>query len=122
MSYQLKMTGATPEDLKSSASGLGDFTVKDGTLRRMGLDGKSTALKVTHLEGTVELREGNFVVNDAKLQSGAAVYTVQGTAAWTRQINFKIADQQRAYELTGTLSRPEVKQSPAAEAALQAKP
>jgi hypothetical protein len=122
LGYQLKMTGAKAEDLRSSASGIGDFSLKDSTLRRMGLEGKSAALKVSKLEGTVELRDGNFVFNDAKLQTGAAVYTVQGTASWTRQLSFKITDSQHAFEVSGTLNRPEVKQAPAAQAALQSAP
>jgi hypothetical protein len=118
LNYQLKMTGMNPDELKSSASGIGDFAVKDGTLRRMGFDNKS-ALKVTKLDGTLELRDGNFAVSDAKLQSGAAVYTVQGTASWSRQLNFKLTDAAHAYALSGTLARPEVKQGPATEAALK---
>ena len=118
LSYQLKMTGINPDELKGSASGIGDFTIKDGTLRRMGLDNKS-ALKVTKLEGTLELRDGNFAVSDAKLQSGTAVYTLQGTASWSRELNFKLSDAAHAYTFTGTLARPEVKPAPATEAALK---
>ena len=115
LSYQLKMTGINPDELKGSASGLGDFAVKDGTLRHMALDNKAGVLKVTKLDGTLTLHDGNFVVSDAKLQSGAAVYTVQGTVSWSRQLNFKLTDSAHAYELSGTLARPEVKQAPATD-------
>lgn len=118
LSYELKMTGMNLAALKNSASGIGDFAVHDGSLRRMGLEGKSTALKVNRLEGTVELRDGNFIINDAKLQSGSAVYTVQGNATWNQQINFKLTDNQHVFALTGTLAHPEVKQAPATEAKL----
>lgn len=119
LNYQLKMTGGSAEELKKSASGIGDFSLRDGTLRRMGLDSKASALRVTKFDGTIELRDGNFVFNDAKLQSGAAVYTVQGTASWKRQLDLKLSDAQHAFALSGTLDRPEVKPTPATEAALK---
>ena len=119
VSYQLKMTGLSADELKGSASGLGDFVVRDGTLRHMALDNKAGVLKVAKFDGTLSLHDGNFVVSDAKLQSGGAVYTVQGTATWKRQLDFKLTDASRAYGLSGTLDRPEVKQAPATEAALK---
>lgn len=93
--------------------------MRDGALRRFGLDNKAGALKVTKGEGTIELRDGDFVFDDAKLQSGASVYTVQGSASWTRQLNLKLTGSEHAYALSGTLDRPEVKQAPATEAALK---
>ena len=122
LNYQLKMTGMSPEDLKNSASGVGDLSLRDGSLRHLSLDSKSGLLKVTKLEGTLELRDGSFVFNDAKLQSGTLVYNVQGTASWSRQLNLKVTDSQHAYALSGTLDHPEVKEGPATEANLQPKP
>ncbi len=119
LTYQLKMSGASADELAASASGIGEFTVKDGTLRRMGLDSKAGALKVTKLDGTVALRNGNFVFSDAKLQSGTSIYTVQGSASWNRQLNFTLTDSTHSYALSGTLERPEVKTTPTAQAALQ---
>jgi hypothetical protein len=119
MSYQLKMSGATPAELAASVSGLGEFSLKDGALRHLNLDVKAGALKVTRFDGTVELRGGSFVINDAKLQSGATVYTVQGSATWARQLDFKLTDNQRVFALSGTLAQPEVKPAPATEAALK---
>lgn len=119
LNYQLKMTGTSLKELQDSASGIGEFSLKDGVLRHMGLDSKASALKVSKLETTIELRDGNFVLNDAKLQSGSTVYTVQGTASWDRRLNFKIADNQHLYELSGTLDKPEVTEGPATEASLK---
>jgi hypothetical protein len=119
LGYQLKMTGLSRSDLRSSASGIGDFTLHDGTLRHMGLDSKANPLKVNKAEGTIELRDGNFVFSDAKLQSGSAVYSLQGSATWTRELNFKLTDNQHSYALSGTLEKPEVQQAPATEAALK---
>ena len=119
--YQLKLTGQSADELRSSASGVGEFSLKDGTLRRMGLDAKAGALKVAKFDGNMELRDGKFYFTDAKLQSGGVVYTVQGTASWTRELDFKIADSQHTFALTGTIKTPEIKQAPATEAALQSK-
>ncbi len=118
LNYQLKLSGLTSAELRSSASGLGEFSVRDAVLRRVSLENKS-ALRVTRLDGTIELRDGNFVVTDAKLQSGNTVYNVQGTATWTRQLNFTLTDNQHVFALSGTLDRPEIKQAPATEASLQ---
>ena len=85
----------------------------------MGLENKAGALKVTKLEGTIELRDGNFVFNDTKLQSGSVVYTLQGTATWARELNFKLTDNQHVFALSGTIEKPEVQQAPATEAALK---
>ena len=119
LSYQLKLVGMTPDALAKSASGIGELVVKDGTLRRLGLDNKAGALKITRLDASIELRDGNFIFNDAKLQSGPSVYTVQGTASWSRQLNFKLTDAAHVFALSGTLDHPEVKQAPATEAVLQ---
>ena len=117
LNYQVKMSGTTPSDLRSRASGLGDFSVHDAVLRRISLEGK-VPLHVNRLDGTVELRDGNFVISDAKLQSGNTVYTLQGTATWTRQIDLTLTDNQHVFALSGTLDRPEIKQAPATEASL----
>ncbi len=119
LNYQIKMTGMSRSDLRSSASGIGDFSLRDGTLRRMALENKTGALKVTKFEGTIELRDGNFVFNDTKLQSGNVVYTLQGTATWARELNFKLTDNQHVFALSGTIEKPEVQQAPATEAALK---
>ncbi len=118
LNYQLKMVGMTPSDLRGSASGLGEFSVRDAVLRRLSLDAKAGALRVARLDGTVELREGNFVVNDTKLQTGNAVYSVQGTATWKRELNFTLSDNQHVFALSGTVDHPEVKPGPATEASL----
>lgn len=119
LSYELKMSGMTPAELRSKASGLGEFSVRDGMLRRVSLESKSPGLRVTRLDGTIELRDGNFIVREAKLQSGSTVYNVQGTATWTRELNFTLTDNQHVFALSGTLDRPEIKQAPATEASLQ---
>lgn len=122
LNYQLKMTGMTPAALKASVSGIGDFSVRDGVLRHLANDGKSGALKLTKFDGTIELRDGNFLIDDAKLQSGATVYNVQGTASWARELNFKFTNNQHVLALSGTLDHPELKQAPAAEASLNQRP
>ncbi|HEY3927413.1 MAG TPA: AsmA family protein [Candidatus Koribacter sp.] len=122
LSYQLKMIGSSPSDLRNSASGIGEFSIHDGLLRRMSLDGKAAPLKLTRFDGTIALRDGNFVLSDAKLQSGSAVYTVQGTASWNRDLNFTLTDALRNYALSGTLDRPVVKAAPVAAASVETKP
>jgi hypothetical protein len=119
LSYELKLVGMTPSDLQISASGIGEFSLHDGTLRHLSLDSKSGPLRVTKFEGTLALRDGNFVISEAKLQSGSAVYNVQGMATWTRQLNFKLSDNQHVFALSGTLDRPELKPGPATEALLK---
>lgn len=118
--YQIKTSGGTVSELLREGSGSLRFDASDGLLKHVLVD--NAPLHLRHFSGRLDLNAGEFTMQDAKLDSGAAAYTVSGTAFWSRALNFKLVrDQNSSLAVTGTLEDPRVSvvRSPATEAALK---
>lgn len=120
--YALTLQGATPSALRDSASGSLDFTWSGGSLRHVALENHAAPLTFSNLNGILELRKGKFLLSNAKLQAGGAVYDVNGSAAFDRKLDFRLQGAGgHSYTVSGSLEKPQVEAlpSPAAEANLR---
>jgi hypothetical protein len=74
------------------------------------------------LAAFLSLHDGEFEIQEGKLETSAGSYQVSGTASLTRSLNLKLApDKGPAFNITGTLTEPRVSPivSPETQAALK---
>ena len=107
--FSLTLAGMEPAKLLSSAGGSAGFTWTKGTLRHVSLDGHGTPVSFTKFSGKVSLQNGTFTVDDGKMQSGGAMYSVKGTAALDRSLAMTLERAGgQSYAISGTLDNPHV--------------
>jgi hypothetical protein len=107
-----EVTGPCTGEFWQSAEGTLQADVRDGALPHVLL-GTDTGVMITRLDGEARLREGKIEISSAKLDSPTGKYEIRGTASLQRELNLKLtrtpADAAKSgYEITGTLSAPQV--------------
>ena len=111
--YTLGLVGLDATALRSSATGSANFKWSGGTLRHIVLEGNGTPLAFSSLVGQVSVRNGALSCDDCKLQSGGQVYSLTGSASFTRDLDFRL---ERAgdisYAISGRLDKPRVEAVP----------
>lgn len=120
--YEFKASGWTLQDLPASANLTGSFVVHDGSFPHITLTGRPGALSASNFSGKILLRNGQFSFPDAKLETPAGVYRVNGTVSLTGGLNLKMTSEGASgFTLSGTLLKTHVSAVPitAAQAALK---
>lgn len=120
--YAATASGWTAEDLFSSGSGSVQAQVFDGLLPHLRLAGESDPIHINHFAGRLFFQDGQFQLEQAKLQTSASTYQVSGTASLDRVLDLRIMrDATSGFRVTGTLEQPHVvvTTTPATEAALK---
>jgi len=107
-----EVTGPCTGEFWQSAAGTLQVGVRDGALPHVLL-GTDTGVIITRLDGEARLREGKIEIGSAKLDSPSGKYEIRGTASLKREINLKLTrtavdTAKSGYEITGTLSEPQV--------------
>ena len=110
-SYEVK--GPCPVEFWTSAEGMLQFEMKDGTLPHIALREDTEALRVTHLAGQALLHAGTIDMKDARLDSLVGTFLVSGSASLTGGLDFRLGRvapgaTAAGYTVTGTLSEPRV--------------
>jgi hypothetical protein len=120
--YGAKASGWTTEDLFTSGSGSVQVEVFDGLLPHLALAGENDPLRINHFAGRLLFQDGQFQLEQAKLQTSGGTYQVSGTASLDRVLDLRIMrDATSGFRVTGTLEQPHVVVSttPATQAALK---
>jgi AsmA-like protein len=120
--YAATASGWTAEDLFTSGSGSVQAEVFDGLLPHLRLAGESDPIHINHFAGRLFFQDGQFQLEQAKLQTSGSTYQVSGTASLDRVLDLRIMrDATSGFRVTGTLEQPHVvvTTSPATEAALK---
>ncbi|HZP16453.1 MAG TPA: AsmA family protein [Terriglobales bacterium] len=118
--YEFQATGTTLEELLGSANLSAAFEITDSVFPHVVLSDGSGPLRSSSFSGTLRLREGQFSFQDAKLESGAGVYRLSGTALLDGTLDLRIASGTASrYQLSGTLFKTHVSVVPTAQASLQ---
>ncbi|MGC2475598.1 MAG: AsmA family protein [Candidatus Sulfotelmatobacter sp.] len=107
-----EVAGPCTGEFWQSAAGTLQVDVKDGALPHVLL-GTDTGVTISRLDGEARLREGTLEISSAKLDSPSGKYEIRGTASLQRDLNLRLtrtpADAAKSgYEITGTLSAPQV--------------
>lgn len=116
--YDLSAHGSKLPDVIASAKANLDFNLAPGIFSHVVLPTASAPLRAEMFSGNVQLEDGQFTFNDAKLKSAGSVYKLSGTASLKGALSLKITGG-AGYNVTGTLLKTRVTAIPVAQAALK---
>jgi hypothetical protein len=119
VTYRANITGLEGAELVASATGTLNIDARDGLLRHLTLPEGSSPLQMHRLAARLVLHEGEFEIQDGKLDASSGIYRMSGTASMTRVLNVKLMQEGASgFNITGTLTEPHV--SPSLTSATQA--
>jgi uncharacterized protein involved in outer membrane biogenesis len=105
--YQVEFSGFSTEDFLNSAKGDLHFSMRDGSFPRILMS--AVPLQVRRFIGTLALRDGEFELQQAALESLSTNYAVTGKLLANRKLDFKLTPEgSAALAVTGTLADPRV--------------
>ena len=122
LTYRGQATGWSAPELAASLNSQGQFEIRDGMLAHVALAEDAKPLRVRRFMGEFRISKGEFNLVSGKLQSGASIYNVSGTAQLDKGLDFRmVRDPEHTFTVTGTLISPKVASvsSPQAEAAMK---
>jgi uncharacterized protein involved in outer membrane biogenesis len=107
--YRVQASGLDATELFTSATSTLKVDARDGLLRHVALAEGSGPLQMRRMAAQLFLHDGEFEIQEGKLETPAGIYRVSGTASLTRILNLKLT-QERApgFNITGTLTEPHV--------------
>ena len=107
--YRVKTSGLDAAELLASASSTWKVEAWDGLLRHLALTEGSGPLPMHHLSLQLAMHDGKFEIEDGSLDSASDLYRVSGSASMTRALNVKLMREGgRGFNITGTLTEPQV--------------
>ena len=120
--YRVKTSGLDATELFASATSTLKVDARDGWLRHVALAEGGEPLQVHRMAARLSLHDGEFEIQEGKLETSTGGYHVSGTATLTRILNLKLKqDGAAGFSITGTLMEPHVSPivSPETQAALK---
>jgi len=109
VSYRMSASGRNAGELLASASSTIQVEAWDAALRHVSLSEGSGPLQMRRLTAHLSLRDGNFEIQEGKLEATAGSYQLSGTATLSRILNLKLMrDGTPGFNITGTLTEPHV--------------
>ncbi len=115
LAYQANFFGSNAAEFLTSAEGAARVEAGDGSFPHIFLGAASAPLQMRHLTAQILLRNKQFTLHDARLDTGDALYQLTGTASLARDLNLQLTQSDRqALSITGTLRPPHVAPVPAA--------
>ncbi len=119
--YTIDMAGFSSAELAASAHGTLQFTLRDGALPHIAL--AASPLRVRRFTGSLDFRGPQVEMRDATLDVPGASFVVNGTAFKSKKLDFKLVQEGvSAFNVTGTLSDPQVAPANRAETRAALKP
>jgi hypothetical protein len=119
--YIIDMSGMSFADLASSARGTLQFNMREGVLSHITLAG--SPLRVRRFIGSLELHDSQIAMNEATLDSPSGTFVVNGAASLSKKLDFQLLREgASAYNVTGTLSEPQIAPAHRAETQAALKP
>ncbi len=112
--YQFTATGANAAEAWKKAAGTLQFVMSDGTFPQVKLEG--APLKVGKFVGTLQRKEGEFVLERGKLVGATGIYAVTGTASDQGALKMRLqSDGAPVVVVQGTVTHPTLQTMPAAK-------
>jgi hypothetical protein len=119
--YTIEVAGFSSAELIASAHGTLQFSLRDGALPHIAL--AASPLRVRRFTGSLDFRGPQVEMREATLDSPSASFTVSGTASMSKRLDFKLLQEgASAFNVTGTLSDPQVAPAHRAETRAALKP
>ena len=118
--YEFNADGSNLNDVLSSAELKAQFAVVNSRFPHIVLRVDSGPLLAQSFSGTVNLNDGKFSTQNAKLETANGVYTVSGMVSLRGALNLKMVSENAAgFNITGTLQKTRVTTVPTAQASLK---
>jgi AsmA family/AsmA-like C-terminal region len=120
--YRFTSAGGNGNEAVQAASATLDFEVQNGLLSHISLATPASPLRIRRCTGQLVLNNGQFKIEQSKLETADGVYRVSGTATMGQKLDVKLArGVSRGFNITGTLAAPRVSpfSSPETQAALK---
>jgi len=119
--YTIEMAGVSSPELAASSHGTLQFNLRDGALPHIALSG--SPLRMRRFIGSLDFRGPRVEMREATLDSPSASFVVNGTASMSKKLDFKLVQEgASAFNVTGTLSDPQVTPANRAETRAALKP
>jgi hypothetical protein len=107
--YHLVTTGASADEAVKTAAATLDFEVQNGVLPHIALASSGSPVRVRRFAGQLVLANGEFKMQQTKLETTDGVYHVSGTASLGQKLDVKLVrGASQGFNITGTLSSPRV--------------
>jgi uncharacterized protein involved in outer membrane biogenesis len=107
--YHLVTTGASADEALKTAAATLEFEVQNGVLPHIALTSSGSPVRVRRFAGQLVLADGEFKMQQTKLETTDGVYHVSGTASLGQKLDVKLVrGASRGFNITGTLSSPRV--------------
>jgi hypothetical protein len=114
--YEVNASGASADEFYSSVHGALDADAQDATLLHLVLPPGSGPLYARRFAGKLLFRSGRLDVREGKLETGAGIYQVSGTALKGRGLNLQMSKSAtHGFNITGSLAAPRVTPAQASE-------
>ncbi len=119
--------GPCSAEFWTSAEGLLQFDMRDGTLPWLALSEDAEPFRVMGFAGQARLLAGEIELRDAKLDSAQGMFLLSGTASLKGELDFRLARTPiggpvPGYAITGMLAEPRVNLLSRAETQARLKP
>ena len=122
LKYSAHFAGKNQQEFLANAAGRAEFTVANGSSRRLLLDGFNQ-LKFSNLRGMVEIDKQDLKILPSKFRAENRIYEVSGTVALAdQQAKLKVISGMSRWEITGALDQPQVSTQPLAAQTTSAHP
>ena len=103
--YRITTSGYAANVLLASAGGTLRFEMHDGSFPHLILG--NSPLRVRRFTGELSLHDGEFAIQEARLESSKGNFQVTGTVSSARKLDFKLFhDGAAGFTITGTLAEP----------------
>jgi uncharacterized protein involved in outer membrane biogenesis len=101
--------GADFRDVLSHCDGKFRFLMRNGSLPHIELPGSRGPLPVRRFAGELDLKEGEWKLSDATLESHDGTYQVSGRASSGKHFDFTLTgSDEQSWAVTGTVADPHV--------------
>jgi uncharacterized protein involved in outer membrane biogenesis len=101
--------GSDFHDVLSHCDGKFRFLMRNGSLPHIELPGSRSPLPVRRFAGELDLKEGEWKLSDATLESHDGTYQVSGRASSAKIFDFTLtSSDEQSWTVTGTLAAPRV--------------
>jgi hypothetical protein len=121
--YQASTSGTNLSQLLASATATVDVDASTALLPHITLENPSEPLRIDHFLGTLTLLDGDIDFKKSKLEIAGNVYQVNGTASLNQKLNLRLdRDGSTGFEITGTVTEPQISTTTTREAEAALKP
>ncbi|HET7207911.1 MAG TPA: AsmA family protein [Terriglobales bacterium] len=107
--FDFAATGRTMQDWLESGAGKLRFDMRHGTLPHLVIASASSPLQLRRFSGRLDLGSHMFELQDSEMETQTGTtYQVSGTVSPDQTLDIKLTGSPGGYNITGTLSAPQV--------------